>query len=408
MLSTAPPPVYPLHYSRCSVIRSVSTQCLAICENTPFLDAPHASKQSTSLSYILHIVNRLTRLSIYLHSTHSRIAQRPYVASTQSAEGNDAVRRDPMRRRTTSTVVLLNGMPQTIKLRQTRPTRWLSRIREGYERDLPLQWSRTGNECHLPMGGSPLMKNYDNRPLFYRRERRRLRRIGCHRPPRFTMPRAASCHDAVRMRRIRCVPRCICIRYRRDLCRRFESTMRIHDQQPRRQSKHTEMQFYRSTPSGRRWRLGAPWLPLRTSLRCLPPKHDFIRCGLMRQCATLYAAVLMRQSTTLHTAVLYAPKRYKICCGVYHQSATNYAAVSTYQCSTDTLRRLPPKLYETRTEASTILAPKYCGRRCLTAPKDAEVVTITEAGLFKSHKRRCSRIFKCTLSESLYASTLRF
>ena len=25
--------------------------------------------------------------------------------------------------------------------------------------------SRTGNECHLPMGGSPPMKNYDNRPF---------------------------------------------------------------------------------------------------------------------------------------------------------------------------------------------------------------------------------------------------
>ena len=39
------------------------------------------------------------------------------------------------------------------------------------------------------------------------------------------------------------------------------------------------------------------------------------------------------------------------------------------------------KLYEIRTEVSTALAPKYCGRRCLTTPKDAEVVTITEAGL---------------------------
>ena len=38
----------------------------------------------------------------------------------------------------------------------------------------------------------------------------------------------------------------------------------------------------------------------------------------------------------------------------------------------------------------------------ITAPKDAEVVTITEARLLKSHKRRCSGISKCTLSEALY------
>ena len=25
--------------------------------------------------------------------------------------------------------------------------------------------SRPGNGCHLPMGGSPFMKNYDNRPF---------------------------------------------------------------------------------------------------------------------------------------------------------------------------------------------------------------------------------------------------
>ena len=36
------------------------------------------------------------------------------------------------------------------------------------------------------------------------------------------------------------------------------------------------------------------------------------------------------------------------------------------------------------------------------------MVTITEAGLLGVHKRRRSRISKCTLSEVLYASTLRF
>ena len=38
----------------------------------------------------------------------------------------------------------------------------------------------------------------------------------------------------------------------------------------------------------------------------------------------------------------------------------------------------------------------------MTVPKDAEVVTITEARLLKSQKRRRSGISKCTLSEALY------
>ena len=38
----------------------------------------------------------------------------------------------------------------------------------------------------------------------------------------------------------------------------------------------------------------------------------------------------------------------------------------------------------------------------MIAPKDAEVVMMTEAGLLKSHKRRRSGISKCTLSETLY------
>ena len=122
--------------------------------------------------------------------------------------------------------------------------------------------SRTGNECHLPMGGSPFMKNYDNRPLFYHREQRRLRRIG----------------------------------------------LQMHRVSHAGKSKHTEMQFYRPTPSGRRRRLGAPWLPIRTSLRCLPPKRDSICYGA------------------------YAPKRYEIRCGVSHQSsAALYAEVLANQ-----------------------------------------------------------------------------
>ena len=44
----------------------------------------------------------------------------------------------------------------------------------------------------------------------------------------------------------------------------------------------------------------------------------------------------------------------------------------------------------------------------MTAPKDAEVVMITEAGLLKSHKRRHSGISKVYSKRgTLYASTLR-
>ena len=150
----------------------------------------------------------------------------------------------------------------------------------------------------------------------------RLRRIGCHishtlhHTSSYELPRCNANAS------IRCAPRSYLHSY---LTRRpstpidtdieCESTIGSHAGK----SKHTEMQFYRPTPSGRRRRLGAPWLPLRTSprclppkrdstLRCLPPKRDFIRCGA------------------------YAPKRYEIRCGVSHQSsAALYAEVLANQ-----------------------------------------------------------------------------
>ena len=98
--------------------------------------------------------------------------------------------------------------------------------------------------------------------------------------------------------------------------------MRIHDRQPRRQIEAYKTQFYRPTPSGRLRRLEAPWLPLRTSLRCLPPKRDSICCG---------AYAPKRYETRCGA---YALKRYELCGGVYHQCATIYATVLTRQCST--------------------------------------------------------------------------
>ena len=73
-------------------------------------------------------------------------------------------------------------MPYAIKQRRSQPTRLPTRRRNGHERDRPPGWSRAGIECHPSMGGSPPTKKHDeqNRPLFYRCKRRRLRRIGCH------------------------------------------------------------------------------------------------------------------------------------------------------------------------------------------------------------------------------------
>ena len=50
------------------------------------------------------------------------------------------------------------------------------------------------------MAGSPFIKNYDNRPLFYNANDVITANWLPHRPPRYTMPRATSCRDAVRMR----------------------------------------------------------------------------------------------------------------------------------------------------------------------------------------------------------------
>ena len=109
--------------------------------------------------------------------------------------------------------------------------------------------------------------------------------------------------------------------------------MRIHDRQPRQQIEAYETQFYRPTPSGRRRRLGAPWLPLRTSLRCLPPKRYELCCGVYTPMLYGYAAVSTHQCSTdtlrcLHTNAL------RIRCGVYTPMLYGYAAVSTHQSAT--------------------------------------------------------------------------
>ena len=135
---------------------------------------------------------------------------------------------------------------------------------------------------------------------------------------------------------------------------------------------HSEMQFYRPHLVDDDGGWEPPWLPLRTRCSVHLQSATLFAAVLMCQSTTLYAEVLMHQSTTLYATVLMPPKRYEPCCGVYTLMLYRYAAVTT------------PKLYEIRTEVSTELAPKYCGRRCLTAPKDAEVVTITEAGLLRS------------------------
>ena len=85
-----------------------------------------------------------------------------------------------------------------------------------------------------------------------------------------------------------------------------------------------------------------------STLRWLPPKRYELRCGV----TTKALRIMLR---CLHTNAL------RICCGLYTKALRNsYGGV--YCISTEVLRP----------EVSVI------------APKDAEVVTITEAGLLRS------------------------
>ena len=97
------------------------------------------------------------------------------------------------------------------------------------------------------------------------------------------------------------------------------------------ESTHTEMQFYRPHRMDDDGGWEPPWLPLRTTLRCTPPKHDSIRCGA-------YAPK--------HDSIrcgAYVPKRDSICCALMRQSTTLYAAVLMRQARLYMLRCLRAK-----------------------------------------------------------------
>ena len=225
--------------------------------------------------------------------------------------------------RQSSTAILRNGMPRANRPRRT---------------------SRTGKECHLPMGGSPFMKNYDNRPLFYNANDAITANWLPHKPhvsPSLELRAAAmQCECA----EFDAHHGAIDIAIYSDIAA-ISTTKRIHDWQPRRQIEAYETQFYRPTPSGRRRRLGAPWLPIRTSLRCLPPKRDSICCGAYapKRYELRCGAYAPKRSELCCGAYApkryelrcgaYAPKRYELCCGVYHQSTTIRCGVS-HQSST--------------------------------------------------------------------------
>ena len=83
--------------------------------------------------------------------------------------------------------------------------------------------------------------------------------------------------------------------------------------------------------------------------RCLPPRRYELRCGV----TTKALRIMLR---CLHTNAL------RICCGFYTKALRNSYGGVYDGISTEVLRP----------EVSVI------------APKDAEVVTITEAGLFRS------------------------
>ena len=89
------------------------------------------------------------------------------------------------------------------------------------------------------------------------------------------------------------------------------------------------------------------------TLRCLCTKARLYTLRCLCTKARLYTLRCLCTKARLYTPRCLSPRRYESCCGVCTPMLYEYAAVST------------PKLYENRTEVSSILAPKYCGRRCL-------------------------------------------
>ena len=159
--------------------------------------------------------------------------------------------------------------------------------------------------------------------------------------------------------------------------------MRIHDRQPRRRT-----EAYRNAilPTHTEWTtmavgrpLGYPYEP---------------HCGVHHQSTTLYAAVLMHQSTTLFAAVLMRQSATLIA-AVLRRQSTNYAAVFATKALRTMLRCLHTNALRICCGYYTkALRNSYGGVYCIstevlrpevsvTAPNDAEVVTITEAGLLQ-------------------------
>ena len=191
--------------------------------------------------------------------------------------------------RQSSTAIPLNGMPRANK------PRWTS-------------WA--GNECHLPMGGSPFIKNYDNRPLFYNVNDAITTNWLLHRPRHFTMPRATSCRNAVRMRQFDAHHRAIYIATSHD------------DDLPR------------SIPITNAY----PWsaaMPANRSIQnaILPTHTEWTTTVIGSPLAThTNFAVVFTTKAQLYAAVFTKARLYAAV--LMHQSTTNHAAVSTHQCST--------------------------------------------------------------------------
>ena len=144
------------------------------------------------------------------------------------------VRRETRR---SSTAIHLNGMPRAYKPRRT---------------------SRAGNECHLPMGGSPLLKNYDNRPF------------------------STTANDGD---------------YDESACQCTESATPAN----RSIAKCNSTDPYRVDDDGGWEPIGYPY-----KLRCGPyaPKRYEIRCGVSHQSSTaLYAEVLTNQSYEIRRGI---------------------------------------------------------------------------------------------------------
>ena len=141
------------------------------------------------------------------------------------------------------------------------------------------EWTNRDEQAERTMNatywwGSPFMKNYDNWSLLYNANDAITVNWLTHKQhasPYLELRAAAiQCECAEFDTHHGAIDRAISLYS--DITT-ISTIMRIHDRQPRRKIEAYEAEFLQPTPSGWwRW-FRAPWIHIRTSLRCLSPKR---------------------------------------------------------------------------------------------------------------------------------------